>query len=145
MENKENIGFIVGQFGRTFGEAVQKIAAKHNMPKGSLRLFPYLDVNKDVEITQKDLCEHAHCKASTISVLIDELERDGYLLKSKSKTDSRKTIIKLTEKGTKTAHQLKGILDSLDSKIENALTKEEQETIISCIERLIKVIQEEAQ
>ncbi len=145
MCNKENIGFVIGQFGRTFGEAVQKIAAKQNLPKGSLRLFPYLDVNRDAEVTQKELCEHACCKPSTISVLIDELERDGYLKKSKSKNDSRKTVIKLTNKGTKAAHQIKEILDSLDSKIENALSKEEQETVISCIEKLIEVIQGEEQ
>lgn len=140
MEHKESIGLKVGQFGKAFGEYTCRMASKCNLPRGSFRLFPYLDVHRDEDVTQKNLCEHTKCKASTISVLIDDLEKDGYLQKSKSKHDSRKTIIKLTDKGTEAAHQIKSILEEVDRKIESVLTEEERETLISAFIKMSDIL-----
>lgn len=140
MENKESIGFKVGRLVKAYGEYTYQSAVKTDLPKGSLRLFPYLDIHRDEDVTQKDLCKHTRCKASTISVLIDDLETDGYLKKSKSKQDSRKTVIKLTEKGTKAAHQVKKILDDTDELLEKSLTREEQEVFLSCLDKLSNIL-----
>lgn len=49
----------------------------------------------------KELAEKIFRKKPTVTVLVDKLVTLGYVIKEKSKADSRVTFIKLTEKRIK--------------------------------------------
>ena len=56
---------------------------------------------KDGKSTMKEIADKIHRTKPNVTVLINKLERLGYVKREDSKTDSRYTYIVLTQKGKK--------------------------------------------
>jgi DNA-binding MarR family transcriptional regulator len=81
-----------------------------------------LDHLDDLEATSlRDLARHMGVTASTMSLMIDRLERGGYVRRERSKQDARRVDLRLTEAGVRIKRQQKvlepdlvaGMLDQL--------------------------------
>jgi DNA-binding MarR family transcriptional regulator len=68
-------------------------------------------------ISVKELAEKIHRTQPTVTVLVDKLEKLGYVERKKSEEDSRVTLIKLTEIGI----QLKPIFREISEKLNNVI------------------------
>ena len=62
-------------------------------------LFAFQDINKDYPIGE--LGKNAGVKSSTITDLVDRLERDGFAVRVRDNGDRRVVNVRLTEKGKK--------------------------------------------
>ena len=60
-------------------------------------------------ITVGDLCRELFLDAGTITPLLKKLESNGYINRTRSKSDERVTFISLTQKGTALKEQCKDI------------------------------------
>lgn len=56
---------------------------------------------------------------------INQMEKDGLIIKEKSKDDKRSFIISITDKGIKIAEQVQKILDDWENLVNSALNQEE--------------------
>lgn len=77
-------------------------------------------IMKNGELCQKDIEEYVSCNKSTLSSVLDTMERNGLIIRTESKTDSRKKIIKLTSK----AKEIHNFLVNDKKYIENILKKD---------------------
>lgn len=55
-------------------------------------------IMKNGELCQKDIEEYVSCNKSTLSSVLDTMERNGLIIRTESKTDSRKKLLNLLVK-----------------------------------------------
>ena len=79
-------------------------------------------------------------RPSSVSTLISNLEKDGFLVRTVSDGDARSKYLELTEKGKYVCIKDKLFMDSCDSAIQNALTEEEQEVFEKLLQKIIDKI-----
>lgn len=64
---------------------------------------------EEEEITIKDLCLKLYLDSGTITPVIKKLVKDGYISKSRSESDERVVVVKLTEAGVALYDKVKDI------------------------------------
>ncbi|WP_315900465.1 MarR family transcriptional regulator [Neobacillus bataviensis] len=89
-------------------------------------------------LSVKELAEKIHRTQPTVTVLIDKLQKLGYVERIKSWEDSRVTLIKLTEKGVQLEPIFHEISEKLNSVIYGGLTDTEKEQVEHLLEIILK-------
>ncbi len=88
-------------------------------------------------LSVKELAEKIHRTQPTVTVLIDKLQKLGYVERIKSCEDSRVTLIKLTKKGVQLEPIFREISDKINSVIYGGLTDTEKEQLEHLLERIL--------
>ncbi len=88
-------------------------------------------------VTMKEIADFIHKTKPTVTVLINKLEKLGFVYRQKSELDSRIVYIKLTQKG----EELKPIFDDvsniLNEKVYKDLSKEESQTVERILQKVL--------
>ena len=93
-------------------------------------LFTYGD------LPMKKLSEIINRDKSTITALVNKLINSGYILKRTHETDSRSSIISLTEKGKAMQKNFYEVSEALRKKAYHGLTNEEMETLMRLLTKI---------
>ncbi|WP_330217242.1 MarR family winged helix-turn-helix transcriptional regulator [Paenibacillus durus] len=117
---------ILSELGK---HGVEGIAPSH----GDILMYLY----EKNGLSVKELVEKNHRTQPTVTVLVDKLEKLGYVVRKKSEEDSRVTLINLTEKGI----QLKPIFREISEKLNNVIYGDlhitEKEQLEHLLERIL--------
>ena len=89
-------------------------------------------------LSVKELVEKIHRTQPTVTVLIDKLQKLGFVERKKSKEDSRITLINLTEKGTQLEPIFREISEKINTAIYGGLTNTEKEQLEHLLEKILK-------
>ena len=84
----------------------------------------------------KDIADKIHRTRPTVTVLVDKLEKLGYLKREISKEDSRYTYIGLTKKG----QDFKPVFEKISEDLNNMLYKNLSENESDILENLLQKI-----
>lgn len=87
-------------------------------------------------VSEKRLRSYVQTDPQGVEEAIGKLEREGYLTRSKSRTDRKETFLSLTEKGWQRAAELKKIKDRQNEEFLKPLSEEEKATLIHLLEKL---------
>lgn len=87
-------------------------------------------------VSEKRLKSYAKTDPEGVADAIVKLERDGYLLRSHSKTDRKEMLLSLTQKGWQRAAELKEIKERQNQEFLKPLSEEEKTTFIHLLEKL---------
>lgn len=90
------------------------------------------------KMTMKDIANRIHRTKPTVTVLVDKLEKLGYLKRESSDKDNRCTYIVLTQKGEDFKVIFERISEELNKMLYKNLSPEESELI----EKLLRKVQE---
>ena len=87
-------------------QAAKKLADAFNnrlIPKGITRVqwIALFYLGKSDKLNQKKLGELMNIKDSTVARLIDRMENEGFIIRTKDPEDRRNTLLLLTKKGSK--------------------------------------------
>lgn len=103
---------------------------------GMFVVLKYIKETKG-EISAGDISQNFCVSTARTAVILSNLEKKGYITKTKSPVDARKTLVHLTENGRKALkereQQVVCVIDSLIKK----LTDEEVQNFYHIIEKLI--------
>ena len=88
------------------------------------------------KMTMKDISDKIRRTRPTVTVLVDKLEKLGYVKREVSKEDSRYTYIVLTKKGLDFKHVFEKISNNLNDMLYKNLSDSETDTL----EKLLKKI-----
>ncbi len=141
MENKRLYGKIC---------AIQRNLSRTNnaIMSGSgvspIQMHTLIALHK-AEYTGKNLCQKdierlLSLRPSSVSSMLVNLERGGYIMRSCPKDNARIKIVSLTEKGRNLCINNKKTLDECDNIVMNALTPEEQDTLDYLLTKILKDI-----
>lgn len=88
------------------------------------------------KMTMKDIADKIHRTRPTVTVLVDKLEKLGYLKREISKEDNRYTYIVLTKKG----QDFKPIFEKISKDLNNMLYENLSEKESDILENLLQKI-----
>ena len=92
---------------------------------------------KNGKMTMKDIANSIHRTKPTVTVLVDKLEKLGYLKREASDEDSRSTNIVLTQKGEDFKAKFEKISEELNKMLYKNLSPEESELIEKLLRKVI--------
>ena len=91
---------------------------------------------KNGKMTMKDIANSIHRTKPTVTVLVDKLEKLGYLKRAASDKDSRSTYVILTQKG----EDFKATFDQISNNLNKMLNKNLSENEVLLLEELLRKI-----
>ena len=89
---------------------------------------------QNAKMTMKDIADCIHRTKPTVTVLVDKLEKLGYLKRAASDKDSRSTYVILTQKGK----DFKATFDQISNNLNKMLNKNLSENEVKLLEELLK-------
>lgn len=92
---------------------------------------------KDNKSTMKDIADKINRTKPTVTVLVDKLEKLGFVKREKSSDDSRITYILLTKKAEKFKPIFEKISKDLNKLLYKNLTKTEGEILDKLLEKML--------
>ena len=92
---------------------------------------------KNEKMTMKDIADSIHRTRPTVTVLVDKLEKLGYLKRETSTDDSRYTFITLTQKGKDFKNIFEKISNDLNKMLHKNLSEEDATTLSEILEKMI--------
>ena len=90
------------------------------------------------EIYVKDLEKYMKIRKSTASELVSRLEKNGYVKTEKSQKDGRLKRLIVTEEGHEAHDRILQLLQEIDDRLVEGLSKEEVDTLVNLLNRLIQ-------
>ena len=93
---------------------------------------------KNGKMTMKDIANCIHRTKPTVTVLVDKLEKLGYLKRESSDKDNRCTYIVLTQKGEDFKVIFEKISEELNKMLYKNLSQEESELIEKLLRKTLK-------
>jgi len=111
---------------------------------------PQLSVTKMLEelgdLSLSELSERIRAQNSTVTGIVDRMEREGLVDRKRSAEDRRVVHIRLTDKGLKLARSMSfEPFKIFRSSFENALTPQELQTLLQLLDKLATYVRREVE
>jgi len=114
---------------------LEKQGVKNIVPSHGTVL--YLLYQRD-EVTMKEIADYAHKTKPTVTVLVNKLEKLGYVFREKSSVDNRICYIRLTGEGHKLKPVFERVSKSLNERVYKNLDTKECEIVENVLEKILK-------
>ena len=138
MIKKTKGGTLLSQVHQICGRVWNKILRENNMAdlEGARGRIIFALWGKD-GVPIKTLCEKTSLDKSTLTGIIDRLERDGYIERKPSQTDKRSTLICLTGKEQEFAKHVQKVSNQMNKIFYKGFSDEEIMQFDSMLERIL--------
>ena len=138
MIQKTRGGTLLSQVHQVCGRVWNKILRENNMAdlEGARGRIIFALWGKD-GVPIKTLCEKTSLDKSTLTGIIDRLERDGYIERKPSEKDKRSTLIWLTGKEQEFAKHVQKVSDQINEIFYKGFDDEEITQFESMLERIL--------
>ena len=90
------------------------------------------------DVFQKDLEQKFDIRKSTVTGMLNTMERDGLLLRETVPYDARLRKMMLTDKSLHAKRNTEQVIDSVESQLSKGLTEEEITTFLNILEKISK-------
>ncbi|MGL5652798.1 MAG: MarR family winged helix-turn-helix transcriptional regulator [Paraclostridium sp.] len=123
-------------------ESLKEYAANINVNRTQLRALVF--INNNGEITMTDLCEKLNIEKGSLTTMVDDLTKKGYLTRTRDSRDRRKYILNLTTSGEEIA---KDFLEALGTRLESRfleLNEEDRNKFMDSIKNLEDILIKES-
>lgn len=104
----------------------------------SMALGYLIHASAQDEIYVKDLEKYMKIRKSNASELVSRLEKNGYVKTEKSQKDGRLKRLIVTEEGHEVHDRILQLLQEIDDRLVEGLSKEEVDTFVNLLNRLIQ-------
>ncbi|NLZ37699.1 MAG: MarR family transcriptional regulator [Clostridiales bacterium] len=112
-----------------------------NMQDSFRNLLFHLNFNDGC--TQLTLANLTHLKAPTVSVTLQKMEREGYVIRKPNKNDLRQTLVYITEKGKQYNKHMYETIRAIDSAIFEGVSEEDQKQMCDILRKVIANLMKE--
>ena len=97
------------------------------------------------EVNMSEIAEYVHVPLNTATGIVNRLEKNGMILRTRSKEDKRVVLIAFSEKGMAQFQSLMQELMHYGIKVMDSLTKEEMDLFFKMLAKVKDVLREEKQ
>ena len=142
MSNTELLGFRI----RSVWQQVKRLMNRHltendgyGLTGMQFAIVSYLaKESAERDVFQKDLEQKFDIRKSTVTGILNTMERDGLLLRETVPYDARLRKMILTDKALQAKQNTEQVIDSVESQLSKGLTEEEITTFLSILEKISK-------
>jgi DNA-binding MarR family transcriptional regulator len=96
--------------------------------------------SKSKDIFQKDIEEELDIRRSSVTSVLQLMEKNGFIKRESSCDDARLKKIVITEKGIETNNKVFDIINEIEKSLNDELTEDERKMFINLIDRLSKKV-----
>lgn len=114
----------------------QNITAKQAMTLG----YIVMKNNRNCVVNQKDIEKQFHLTASTVTSLIEKLEKAGYITRTVSEDDNRCNVLKPTKEAKKFNDEIVKNIEVIEAGVLEGISAEEQEVFEDVLDKMFKNI-----
>jgi len=136
MNNQESIGRLAGIIFRYSQVHMNNELKKYNIGIGQIYFLKKLS-NKD-GINQEHLAESLNFSKATSTRAIKKLEKEGYIIRKKDKTDKRAYNVFITKKGKQLMNIFRNITSDWTHTLLSGFTEHERELFINFLKKTIE-------
>lgn len=115
-------------------ERLSNIGISHGQPK----ILNFLYFNDGC--IQKVLAENCHIEAATVTSILSNMERDGFIYRVRNEKDKRVFNVFITEKGKELKLEVDKIFDEVDESCFKGFSKEERIKALEFLDRIYENI-----
>jgi len=126
---------LIHEICRLMGNNLRQKGELNPISQKSGRLL-MMELSKKDGRTQLDLVKATHLKAPTISVALQKLEHDGYVIRQPDEYDLRAMRVYLTEKGRDLENRIHLKVTTEESMATSVLTEEECATLVQLLDKI---------
>lgn len=141
MDEDVRIGREVLIFSNRIKRRISEEASKHGVTSIQSRILGFIHNNLDKrDIFQKDIEEEFDIRRSSVTSVIQLMEKNGYIKRVSVSEDARLKKIILTEKGLEIDRKVHEYITKFEKSLRDQLSAEEVDILISLIDRLSRKI-----
>lgn len=140
-KRKERIGFEIRKLDHMLGRNMQAHVRAAGIDEVTLMhgwIIRYLYMNRGKDVFQKDIEQYFSIGRSTVTNIIQLMEKKGYIVRESVEHDARLKKVVLTEKGIRSHEMIESLIDRLNASLVEGIADEELEIFYSVIEKLRK-------
>lgn len=144
-EPRDNIGFQIGGLARMIRWLIHQSAGEDGEQSGAGMygwLIGFLYDNRDRDIYQRDLQQQFSVRRSTMTGILQTMEREGMITRKTVEWDARLKKIELTEKAVEHQEKFQRTINAIEARISSGLTLEEKETFLRLCSKIRQSIDE---
>lgn len=105
-------------------------------------IIGYLHRHEDQEVFQRDIEQHFKIRRSTVTGILQLMEKDGLIYRQSVERDGRLKRLMLTDKAVEVNRRIEQYLDAVDAKVIQGISEEELEMFYSLVDRMKKNLEE---
>lgn len=138
-KREEKIGFEIRRLDHMLGRNMQAHVRAAGIDEVTLMhgwIIRYLYTNQDKDVFQKDIEQYFSIGRSTVTNIIQLMEKKGYIARESVEHDARLKKVVLTEKGIDNCEMIENLVSNLDTRLVEGITDEELYVFYSVIEKL---------
>lgn len=139
MRNEEKLGLIVHGLDNMLLRNLYAHLKAYGLDEATVMhswILKYLEDNKDTEVFQKDLETVFSCNRSTVTNILQLMEKKGYIKRESVERDARLKRIILQDKGCETLKSLEKMNRELAEDTLRGISKEELDTFYRVADKL---------
>ena len=139
MEYREDIGFQIRTLSHLVKRTVDQVAfaEQDDHPTGVQGwILGYLYENQGREIFQRDIQEHFSIRRSTVTGILQLMERNGLITRSSVERDARLKKLELTPRGVELHERVERSIRQVEDRLSQCLTPEEKATFLPICEKI---------
>ena len=131
---QEQIGRTLGRVNRNRFQLCEVMLERMGIGPGQVPILGELRFHE--EMTQRQLAEHTHVTAATISGTLKRMERAGLVYRTDDEKDARISIVRLTEEGLERGAQASELFTQTDYDMLEGFSEQECEELLKYLERM---------
>lgn len=105
------------------------------------RILGFLYENRDREIVQRDIEAEFMIRRSTVTGILQLMEKNGLIYRQPVARDARLKQLKLTDKAIAAHHRIEERIDTIEARLMKGISSGEMELFYSVTERMKKNLQ----
>ncbi|MHC1749654.1 MAG: MarR family winged helix-turn-helix transcriptional regulator [Cellulosilyticaceae bacterium] len=139
MDKERSIGKEIIIFSNQIRRRIDKEARKYGLTSIQARILGFVFRQSAVKnVFQKDIEEEFNIRRSSVTSVIQLMEKNGYINRESVCEDARLKKIILTQKGLETEEKVHQVIIEIEESLQKTLNDEEKSIFIQLIDRLSK-------
>lgn len=138
MQQKRDGGFLITKIHQVSGRIFNKLLKKYHIDQinsAQGRILYVLWENDEIPINE--IGKKTQLEKSTLTSMLDKLEKDGFISRFPSKVDRRKIIIKRTEKDKKLQQKYTSISTEMTNLFYQGFSENEIDIFENCLTKIL--------
>ena len=132
MENEQtSCSYYIRNIAHLMANMQDRCLSSYGLSNQQARILMFLskhNIRGQRNIKRKDLENYLNLKGSSVTSLMNSLEKNGLLERNQSEKDARRTELSLTDKAKELVQQMDLIFEATDNQLQEGMSEEEKMT-----------------
>lgn len=139
----DKIAILIKKLSLEFDKIAIPIVGSYDLTPSQYKIIKYLIHNEDNIIRQRDIEKVFSMTNPTVTGILQNLEKNGWIKRIENKDDARSKVIKLTDKALYQKDDLYKIGEKIENKLVSGLDKDEQVELKRLLNKLFDNLKED--